>query len=635
MGLISELKRRNILRVAGVYAVVGWVLVQVAGALEEAIGLPMWFDGLVVALLLVGFPVAMVLTWAFEMTPQGVKRTQSTSSVDGENGAAIAVERTDIALLVGIVAIIGIAAWQQLSPSTADSGASANIGAESASDDALSAADLLATGLTQAEAVSDASIAVLPFADLSPGKDQSHFSDGIAEEILNVLVRIESLKVASRTSAFGFKGQEALGIPLIAEKLNVRHILEGSVRKSGDSVRITAQLIDARTDVHLWSETFDRELTTENIFAVQDEIAAAIAAELGVMIGEQAAPAPRKATTENLDAYEIYLKAKAMFHVRGVDTILEIVELYEQAVELDPTFAEAWAGLAAIYLVVPGWDLGPDDEFYPKAREAADRATALDAKLSLPFSVRGGIDSEQGDMVATIKQMDIALRLEPKNIQAIYFRAAIMIELGFFDQAEKALRECLDIDPSYQHCSRFLSFVLLFNGEPEVAAKFFEMGVLKGQDSFSDMFWQYYGAIGDTRALALAIATTPFEDAIQREMSYRLYSDPEYSFEAYNADRQVHAISTRGEPLPDDVLTADGWAIINPMAFFWSPYELFVQRPELRDQYQRARKKLMIDRGQVAYWRANGFPPQCRAIGDDDFECDVPSASKQDTYVVN
>ena len=138
MGLISELKRRNILRVAGVYAVVGWVLVQVAGALEEAIGLPMWFDGLVVALLLVGFPVAMVLTWAFEMTPQGVKRTQSTSSVDGENGAAIAVERTDIALLVGIVAIIGIAAWQQLSPSTADSGASANIGAESASDDARS-----------------------------------------------------------------------------------------------------------------------------------------------------------------------------------------------------------------------------------------------------------------------------------------------------------------------------------------------------------------------------------------------------------------------------------------------------------------------------------------------------------------
>ena len=162
------------------------------------------------------------------------------------------------------------------------------------------------------ETVEDTSIAVLPFADLSPSGDQEYFSDGIAEEILNVLVRVDNLKVASRTSAFGFKGQEALGIPTIAKRLNVRHVLEGSVRKSGEMLRITAQLIDASNDKHLWSQTYDRKLTTENIFAIQDEIANEIVKQLGIVMGGNGSGAPIvsvKADTKNLNAYELYLQA--------------------------------------------------------------------------------------------------------------------------------------------------------------------------------------------------------------------------------------------------------------------------------------------------------------------------------------
>ena len=195
--------------------------------------------------------------------------------------------------------------------------------------------------------INDLSIAVLPFADLSPGGDQEYFSDGIAEEILNVLVRIEDLKVASRTTSWGFKGQEALGIPFMAEKMNVRHVLEGSVRKSGDTVRITAQLIDADTDQHLWSETYDRTLTAESVFEVQDDIAKAIVEQLGIIMDTDAIAPSHAADTKDINAYELYLEASQLFAERR--SLPRAIDLFEQAVATDPSFARAWAGLAATY----------------------------------------------------------------------------------------------------------------------------------------------------------------------------------------------------------------------------------------------------------------------------------------------
>ncbi|MBL4619820.1 MAG: hypothetical protein JKX88_06965, partial [Marinicaulis sp.] len=266
--LLTELRRRNIFRVAGVYAVVGWILMQVAGTLENSLNLPDWFDSAITATLLIGFPIAVLLAWAFEMTPEGVKRTETIA--EGESVTVKTGRKLDVAILGGLVLVGVMIGWQMLRPVPAPSNTT-DIGEQT---------------------ISAASIAVLPFSDLSPNGDQEYFSDGMAEEILNVLVKVTGLNVASRTSSFGFKGQEALGIPFIAEKLNVRHVLEGSVRKSGETIRITAQLIDAQTDQHLWSETFDRTLTTENIFAIQDEIANAIVDRLGIVIDGKNSGAP-------------------------------------------------------------------------------------------------------------------------------------------------------------------------------------------------------------------------------------------------------------------------------------------------------------------------------------------------------
>ena len=220
MNLFKELKRRNVFRIAGIYAVVAWILMQVAGTLEASLKLPEWFDSVVTAGLMIGFPIALLLAWAFEMTPNGVKRTS-----DGTDEQLVSTSKIDGLILLGIIIVIGLGIWQQMNPKQQDSG---DITDSKNNNSVIP----VKTGIQKPkETIQPNSIAVLPFTDLSPNKDQEYFSDGMAEEILNVLVRVDALKVTSRTSAFQFKGQE-IGIPEIASQLKVRHIVEGSVRKS-------------------------------------------------------------------------------------------------------------------------------------------------------------------------------------------------------------------------------------------------------------------------------------------------------------------------------------------------------------------------------------------------------------------
>lgn len=437
-------------------------------------------------------------------------------------------------------------------------------------------------------------------------------------------MRIDSLTVASRTSAFGFKGQEALGIPTIAKRLKVRHVLEGSVRKSGDTVRITAQLIDAQTDAHLWSQTFDRELTTKNIFAVQDEIAGAIVKQLGLIIGDEKITTTAKIATKNLDAYELYLKAQGLYHIRSYENLPEIAELYEKAVTIDPDFAQAWAGLSATYLVFPGWNFGTREDYYPKAKKAADRASQLDDKLALPYTVRGGIASKEGDMIGAIEQMDKALKLDPKNLQTIYFRAAIILGLGYLNQAETGFRHCLELGPNYEICRRFLSFTLLFKGETKKANELFLAGMLKGQASYRYTFLNYYSSIGDTQGLILLFSNT-FKDGFwMRELEYKFHTDNSYSLDAFNADVRSNNLHHNGEDAPFDDFSLQKASDNFFAQFLWSPYQPILRRPELRDEYLRIQRKEIQKYGLDDYWRKYGFPPACRAVGDDDFECDVP-----------
>ncbi len=310
----AELKRRRVFRVMAVYGGVAFVVLQVADILQEGLRLPDSFLPFITATALLGFPVAIALAWAFDLTPQGMQRTADAAPGElTEILTAPASKRWPAGLLalVGVIALVA-GAWfagRQSAPAvTADAAARSEDGARADAD----ATSTATTG------PAPESIAVLPFVNMSSDPEQEYFSDGISEELLNLLAQIPDLQVTSRSSAFSFKNQD-LDIPEIARRLNVAHVLEGSVRKSGDQVRITAQLIDARSDTHLWSNTWDR--TLDDIFAVQDEIAADVAEQLQVDAAGHRAGGP----AVDPEAYALFLQARQLAY-QFTDESLEAIE---------------------------------------------------------------------------------------------------------------------------------------------------------------------------------------------------------------------------------------------------------------------------------------------------------------------
>ncbi|MBT8471443.1 MAG: TIR domain-containing protein, partial [Marinicaulis sp.] len=301
--------------------------------------------------------------------------------------------------------------------------------------------------------IKPASIAVLPFADLSPEGDQEYFADGIAEEILNVLAGLNALEVTSRTSAFAFKSQSELSVQDIAASLKVRHILEGSVRKAGEQIRITAQLIDAESDQHLWSETYDRALTAENVFAIQDEIAQAITAQLRsklkVDIDLQREFVQSGGTSE-IDAYEAYLKGRELFRNRNYVKLPLAIEALEQAVAADPAFARAWGGLAVAYSVSPDWAFF-DRDYRALAKDAAERALEMDPENSMALTALGQNNLPK-DFEVAVDYYKRATAADPKNTTALLWLSQAYSRLGYFDRALEAVSRCLNIDPNYPVC---------------------------------------------------------------------------------------------------------------------------------------------------------------------------------------
>ena len=290
----SELKRRNVVRVAIAYVVVSWVILQFVDVVAPLLGLPEVFQKGVLLVLVLGLPFTLILSWAYELTDDGVKKTEEvdkSQSLTHSTG-----QKLNRLVIVGLALAVGFLLLDKF----------------------YLTAEPVAEVIPEAQAV-QASIAVLPFSDLSSQGDQEYFADGLSEEILNVLVGVDDLTAASRTSSFQFKNGE-LGLPDIAAKLGVTYVLEGSVRKAGQSIRVTGQLIEAGTDRHLWSDTFDRELTTENLFAIQDEIATAIveALRLELGVGEDGMVMDSVGVaTENLSAYDKFLRGRDIFHGRN------------------------------------------------------------------------------------------------------------------------------------------------------------------------------------------------------------------------------------------------------------------------------------------------------------------------------
>jgi TolB-like protein len=606
MSFFAELNRRNVIKVAVFYGVASWLILQVAELLFDVLGLPESWLRLVLALLVLGLPLVVVFAWVFELTPEGVKREKDvdrSQSITRQTG-----KRMDVAivvLLVLAIATVGVDRLLPETPSPATPAEEAPLDADKSGPPAQS-------------------IAVLPFADLSPAGDQEYFSDGIAEEILNVLVRIEGLKVASRTTSWGFKGQEALGIPFMAEKMKVRHVLEGSVRKSGDMVRITAQLIDADTDQHLWSETYDRTLTASSIFEVQDDIATSIVEQLGIIMDADSVTPSHATDTRNIDAYELYLEAWQLFTERR--SLRRAIDLFEQAVETDPGFARAWAGLSAVYNVAPGWGIN-DRDYRTLAGEAAETAVRLNPELSLPYAVLSfaGIDEWPVDFEQTLALLDEALARDPKNTTAYLWRAIRNLELGYFDRSDRDARQCLEIDPAYEICRSFLALAVLFAGDIDRALEIHETALRHGFAGNNLPFLYLFAATGEERTVLVALASNNAAQGTNRATAYeyRALVDPAFD---YGAEKTLidQAYFPAGATEPDwgpwqndflfhyrqyDQLNG------NDLPFWWYPHPL-----EFRNSPHR--KRLIRESGVAEHWRKHGFPPQCRPIGNNDFACD-------------
>jgi len=603
--IISELRRRNVFRVAAAYLVVGWLLIQITSLAMPALHLPDWTDTLVFFLLMLGFPVAMLLAWAFEMTPDGMKKTEAA-----EAGAGFRpLGTSDYLLITGVLVVVAVAGFQFFGP------------ASTAPPPAPVATNPDDTG----RPIIAASIAVLPFADLSPDGDQAYFGDGIAEEILNVLTRVDGLHVASRTSAFQFRG-DALGLPAIARELNVRHIVEGSVRKSGDTLRITAQLIDANGDRHLWSDTYDRPLTAENIFAIQDEIATEIVAALSEALDMSPPDVSIATETANLDAYELYLRGQAIFHRRNFDNIPQGIDYFERAVVADPEFARGWAGLAAIYGVAEGW-LGEDTDrdFGDLAWQAADRATRLNPDLALPYSVRSLVARERLEWTDAFAQSNAAIARDPSSANAWYFRGGVWLAAGYFDAAAADFTAALERDPAYSITRRHLAFAELYRGHTERALELYQQGVLEQQHSNANtMIPVYFARRDDVTALYhLAYVQEIYDDGANTAAWYRYFSDFNLSDE--ELDRMFSAIYFRENSSLEGYQFIGGEFTIstsNNHGLLWSPFEENRFRLASRQAFLAARHNVLAEMHLPEFWRENGFPPQCRPVGDDDFECD-------------
>jgi TolB-like protein/Flp pilus assembly protein TadD len=415
----AELKRRNVYKVAIAYGVVAWLLMQVASQIFPFFEIPNWAVRLVVLLLIIGFPVALILAWAFELTPEGIKRAED---VDLTKSTA---RKTSHKLLwiTAVVAIVAAALFVS------------------------GRFNLFRSKPAAARAVaSDKSIAVLPFANLSRDPDNAYFAAGIQDEIITRLAKITQLKVISCTSTQRFKSAPD-DLPAIAKELGVANIMEGSVQRSADQVRVNVQLIKAENDAHLWADTFDRKLT--DIFKIETEIAKTIAETLRAKLtsSEQHAIAARP--TENTEAYQLYLKGRFFWNKRTGEDLKKAAAYFNQAIAADPKYALAYVGLADAYVLMPFYGAGAPRDCYPKAKAAAKKALEIDDTLTEAHtSLAYVLHVSDLDFDGSTREFQRAIELNPNYATAHHwYGIELLASLGRFDEAIAEGKRGLELDP--------------------------------------------------------------------------------------------------------------------------------------------------------------------------------------------
>ena len=413
----AELKRRNVYKVAVAYAIVGWLLIQVATQVFPFLEIPNWIVRLVIVLVAVGFPIALVIAWAFELTPEGIKRTED---VDIPAGRGSRKHTWIYVVLIGAGFSIGLFFAGRYTARNSGGAARTELPAKS--------------------------IAVLPFDNLSRDPDNAYFAEGVQDEILTRLAKVADLKVISRTSTQRFKTAPD-NLPQIAKQLGVMHILEGSVQKANDQVRVNVQLINALTDAHLWADTYDRKLI--DIFSVESDIAKTIADTLQAKLtGSEKQMIAAQPTTDTA-AYELYHKGRSLWERRSGDNIPKAIAFYEQAIARDPNYALAYAGLSSAYIILPFWAGVDRLDAYSKAKDAALKALRLDPNLAEAHLALGKVlFFSEIDLPGALREYQRAIELQPNDATAHHWLGNDALSaLGRFEEAIAQGKRAVELDP--------------------------------------------------------------------------------------------------------------------------------------------------------------------------------------------
>jgi len=611
MSFFSELKRRNVIKVALFYAIASWLIIQVAETVLPLFDMPeSMLRGLVIVLSL-GFLPALVFAWIFELTPEGIKKEAEIDrerSVTGETGGKL-----NLAIVVLLLLTLGLMAYQTF------------VGNDEPDRPSLATTPQAAETAPDSDTGTERpSIAVLPFRDMSAAGDQDYFAEGIAEELLNALVKVDGLRVASRTSAFSFKGKD-LDLPSIARSLQVNHILEGSVRTSGDKIRVTAQLINVSSDAHLWSETFDSKL--DDVFAIQDRIAARVVSELKARLVGETPLAPASATlTENSAAYRLYLQGRFHWRQRSGESITQAIDEFEQAVALDPDFAKAWANLAVAYRNLPFYAGVEQEIYFEKAEAAAERALSLNANLGEALAVRADLAVARCDFLTAERNFRAAAAAEPDDPTVHHWYGNHLSALGHQAEGRKELDRAYALDPLNAAIVVSLGDIALIQGDYAVANTLIEearqLGFMKKSSRILGGAAAIQGDFDRARTLLAQVQTLPWTDnvdyldllvdAMQSPAAKPAFEQRLSNYYATGVFRSPGSYVSNMAMIGSPLLTR-GLAEKD----YFADFSGYVWLQSARDVSQSPEFFIAAKRiGMVAYWQEFGWPDGCQAAED-------------------
>jgi len=630
MSLIDELKRRNVIRMAGLYLVGSWLIVQVTGTLLPVFDAPSWVLKTLVGLLAVGLVPALIFSWVFELTPDGIKR-----DAEVEPNRTVAVQTTRrldrmiIAVLLLALTYFGFDKFV-LAPRHE---ASLIASMTHVDQEALKTSGNNSAPARSSDAIDRKSVAVLPFTDLSPAHDQEYFSDGMAEEILNALAQVKDLKVAGRTSSFFFKGKNE-DLRAIGKTLGVATVLEGSVRKQDDKVRITAQLIQASDGFHLWSQSYDGDL--RDVFELQERIARAITDQLKVVLaGEQKTRLVPVATT-NPEAYALYLQATAIFNRRDGAHFPDAIADLKEAIRLDPKYARAHARLASFYAIANNYDNTYDlAEAQANAEREARVAIDLDTTIGEPYAALGVFHEYRREWAAARESLEHAVTLDPSDATATFWLGLSQYDAGYRKLGIASVDRALAIDPLLPNALSWRAFFYLEAGDRESARRMAQRSADQGlapaeiqlallahaEGRNSDAIAHYTRGTRSTlngfpEGTLAVLAQAVFGDAASRAKAVAM-------IDAYLATRPKTvsagapwALLQLAEParalaLVEDPQTSNDTLF---MVWLWSSHGTVARTLAQFPEFARKTKLTQI-------WEKYGAPDDCERKGPDDYVC--------------